>query len=70
MMASGGLPWMIIPADRRAEYMACLEAASVEQDIEPLARLLGSLATRRVSEPAMRPAEHRVLDPQGMSYLD
>lgn len=43
MVASGGFPWMMIPVDRRAEYMACLEAASVARDIEPFARFLASL---------------------------
>lgn len=43
MAASAGFPWMITPVDRRAEYMACLEAASVEQNIERFARFLASL---------------------------
>lgn len=46
MVASGGFPWMIIPVERRADYMACLETASVEQDIEPFARFLASLVAR------------------------
>ncbi len=49
MVASGGFPWMIIPVDRRAEYMACLEAASVEQNIEPFARFLASLVARNLA---------------------
>jgi hypothetical protein len=46
MVASAGFPWMIIPVGRRAEYMACLEAASVEQNIKPFARFLASLVAR------------------------
>lgn len=53
MVASGGFPWMIIPVDRRAEYMACLETASVEQNVEPFARFLAILAARN-------PASERV----------
>ena len=44
MMASGGYPWTIVPLERRAEYMAALEQASVEQHIGPFARLLESLS--------------------------
>lgn len=43
MVASGGYPWMIIPLERRAEYMAALESASVDQDIKPFAKFLASL---------------------------
>lgn len=46
MVASGGFPWVIVPMDRRAEYMACLETASVEQNIEPFAQFLASLVAR------------------------
>lgn len=47
MVASGGYPWMIIPVDRRADYMAALESASVGQNIEPFARFLAGLVTRQ-----------------------
>ncbi len=43
MTASGGYPWTIIPVERRADYMAALEAASVEQNIKPFAAFLASL---------------------------
>lgn len=43
MLASGGYPWTVIPVDRRADYMAALEAASVRQDIRPFADLVGAL---------------------------
>ena len=44
MLASGGYPWMIVPLDKRAEYMAALEEASTKQDIEPFAKFLGGCA--------------------------
>jgi Fic/DOC family len=43
MMASGGYPWTIVPLERRADYMAALEFASVEQDIKPFAKFLADL---------------------------
>jgi hypothetical protein len=46
MMASGGYPWTIIPLERRSNYMAALEAASVDQDIRPFSKFLAELLTR------------------------
>jgi hypothetical protein len=43
MLASGGYPWTIIPVERRDDYMAVLEAASVGQDIRPFAEFIGGL---------------------------
>ncbi len=43
MLAAGGYPWTIIPVERRADYMAALEAASVGQNIKPFAGFLGEL---------------------------
>lgn len=43
MMASGGYPWTIVPLEARSEYMAALEAASVEQNIVPFAQFLDAL---------------------------
>lgn len=43
MLASGGYPWTIVPLQRRGDYMAALEAASVRQDIRPFATFLGGL---------------------------
>lgn len=43
MMASGSYPWTVVPLERRTEYMAALEQASVMQDIAPFASLLSSL---------------------------
>jgi len=47
MMAAGGYPWTIIPVERRAEYMAALEAASVGRNIPPCAEFLASLVNPR-----------------------
>jgi len=44
MLASGGYPWTIIPAEERNAYMAALEEASVGQNIVPFAGLLARLA--------------------------
>ena len=43
MLASGGYPWTIIPVERREDYMAALEAASVKHDIRPFAEFLARL---------------------------
>jgi hypothetical protein len=43
MLASGGYPWTIIPVERRDDYMAALEAASVRQDIAPFAEFVAGL---------------------------
>jgi len=43
MLASGGYPWTIIPVERREDYMAALEAASVGQNIRPFAEFVGEL---------------------------
>jgi hypothetical protein len=46
MAAAGGYPWIIIPVERRAQYMAALESASVDQDIRPFAAFLSQLETK------------------------
>ena len=43
MLASGGYDWLIIPVERRDEYMAALEKASVEGNIVPFVRFLSSI---------------------------
>jgi len=43
MMAAGGFPWMIIPVEKRAEYMASLEAASVNHDIRDFSTFLARI---------------------------
>jgi Fic family protein len=46
MLASGRYPWTVIPLDTRAEYMAALEEASVQINIEPFTRFLASLVQK------------------------
>ncbi|MEW6996227.1 Fic family protein [Colwelliaceae bacterium BS250] len=43
MMAAGGYPWTVVPVERHDEYMQSLEAASVNEDIVPFTKFLGSL---------------------------
>jgi len=45
MLAGGGYPWTVIPLQKRDDYMAALESASVEQDIAPFAMFLGRLVS-------------------------
>jgi len=47
MLAAGGYSWIVIPLEKREDYMIALERASVEQNIEPFAKLLGQLVTGR-----------------------
>jgi len=49
MLASGGYPWTVIPVERRDDYMAALEAASVHQDIRPFGALLADLVSRAMT---------------------
>ncbi|MDE0692291.1 MAG: Fic family protein [Gammaproteobacteria bacterium] len=50
MLASGGYPWTTIRVDDRNEYMAALEAASVEQDIAPFAAFVARCVSLAGSE--------------------
>ncbi len=43
MLASGGYPWTVVPLERRNDYMAALERASVDDDIKPFSALLAEL---------------------------
>jgi Fic family protein len=45
MLAAGGYPWTVVPLEKRDDYMAALESASVEQDITPFASFLGRLVS-------------------------
>ena len=47
MLASGGYPWTVVPVERRDDYMAALEMASVEGNIVPFARFLGQLVSSK-----------------------
>lgn len=39
-LISGGYPWVVVPVERREEYMKALEKASVEGDISQFARFI------------------------------
>jgi hypothetical protein len=43
MNAAAGYPWTVVPVQSRAQYMAALEAASVDKDIAPFAAFLAGL---------------------------
>jgi len=47
MLAAGGYPWTIVPLERRSDYMAALESASVGEDIKPFAKFLAELVSRK-----------------------
>ena len=52
LLASGGYPWTVIRVDDRDAYLASLERASINQDMEPFARFLAervALALERAS---------------------
>lgn len=40
-LVTAGYPWVVIPVERRKEYMAALEQASVEGDVERFVRFVG-----------------------------
>lgn len=40
MLASGGYRWTVIPVEKRADYMAALEAASVQGEIAPFSHFV------------------------------
>lgn len=57
MLASGGYPWTIVRVERRVEYMAALEEASVNGNVKPLAALLGGMVAEQMAErPGRSPA--------------
>ena len=43
MLAAGGYPWTIIPVEKRNDYMAALEKASINQDIMDFTKFIASL---------------------------
>jgi hypothetical protein len=54
MLASGGIPWTIIPVDRRVEYMQALENASSYGDIVPFAKMVADCAKHEPPPPRRR----------------
>ena len=45
MLAAGGYSWTVIPMEKRNDYMAALESASVNQNIAPFALFVGRLVS-------------------------
>ena len=43
MLISGGYNWVVVPVERRQEYMQALEEASVRGNIVPFTKFLASL---------------------------
>lgn len=43
MTAAAGFPWIIIPVEKRKQYLSALEEASVRQNFMPFVKFLGSL---------------------------
>jgi hypothetical protein len=43
MLACGGYPWTVVPLERRDDYMAALESASVRGDIKPFSKFLAGI---------------------------
>ena len=50
MLASGGYPWTVIRVQDRDAYLAALERASVDQDIEPFAGFVAEQVARSQEE--------------------
>ena len=50
MLASGGYPWTVIRVQDRDAYLAALESASVDQDIEPFAEFVAEQVARSQEE--------------------
>jgi Fic/DOC family len=47
MLAAGDYSWIVIPVDRRIEYMETLETASTTEDVVPFTRFLASLVAKQ-----------------------
>jgi len=45
MLASGGYPWTVIPVEKRDDYLAALEKASVNQEIDDFTKFIGDLVS-------------------------
>ena len=52
LLASGGYPWTVIRVDDREAYLASLERASIDQDMEPFARFLAERVELALEPPS------------------
>ena len=55
MLAADGYPWTVIPLQKRNDYMASLESASVNQDIAPFAKFLARLVSDSLAGKSVSP---------------
>jgi fido (protein-threonine AMPylation protein) len=70
MLAGGGYPWTVIPLEKRDDYMAALESASVEQDIAPFAMFLGRLVSDSLEgKPAPQVPTSKETTPRGHGFV-
>ena len=49
-LVTAGYPWVVVPVERREEYIAALEKASVEGDVERLVKFVGKILKGAVEE--------------------
>lgn len=47
---TAGYPWVVVPVERREEYMSALEQASEEGDMEGFVRFIGEFFGVNVAE--------------------
>ena len=61
LLTTGGHPWVIVPVQRRASYMAALEQASTHGNIKPFAKFIARLMVEQRAGLGMRaaPADSR-----------
>jgi Fic family protein len=48
MLAAAGFPWVIIPLEKRNDYLNALEKASADLDITPFASFLWELVSENL----------------------
>ena len=53
-LVTAGYPWVVIPVERREEYMAALEKSSVEGDVEGFVRFIGGLMRNDIFNPSRK----------------
>lgn len=44
-LVTGGYPWVVVPLEKRDDYMAALGKASIQEEIEPFVKFIVSLIT-------------------------
>lgn len=59
LLAGGGYPWTVIRVEDRAEYLAALESASVDSDVQPFAKFVAKQMRRKLAAPKRGPPRGR-----------